>query len=481
MFRNTLTVIASLLFALPAFAQDTLWTKVYGGTGYDNAKSIFQFGDGGYIVGGQTSSFGVDNFDCLILRTDENGDTLWMKTYGGVGGQSLTCMQQTTDGGFIISGTYAQQYEDGKIMLMKLNADGDSLWSSLLGADTLEESTASVCQTDDGGFMLCGRTWRPVTSYDFWLLKTNPDGIRQWMRYYDWWNGDNAECVIQTPDGGYVITGSTSSTESTDRDVFLMKVNASGDSVWAHRYGGEAAEDASRVIQTSDGGFAIAGNTESYGMGGKDLYVIKTDGNGVLEWSNQFGSTYHDVALDIVETLDGGYVVTGSWYVPGVSWDACLLKLNSEGDSLWSRLYGGTTGNEYGYAIKQTMDNGYIIAGTTTSFGAENTAVYLIKIAPNIIGVEEDSNLPSGFSLEQNYPNPFNATTNIRYSLNSSSEIELTVYDLLGRKVQTLDRGFKKAGNHSVDFDASEFSSGIYFYKLSAGEFSETKKMVLLK
>ncbi|MFQ5869086.1 MAG: T9SS type A sorting domain-containing protein [Candidatus Zixiibacteriota bacterium] len=470
------------LMSPTAFAQDTLWTKTYGGSLNDVGISVFQTADGGYAVGGYTNSPPAQLYDCYLLRTDENGDSLWAKTYGGEGSQYVNCLQQTTDGGFVMTGITEGIFLDSPVYLLKTDSDGDSIWAQTYGADSLSETSTWVEQTSDGGYIISGHTWRPVTGFDFFLIKTDPDGNEEWTRYYAWPNADYAYCVRQTSDGGYIVTGGTSSNELYEFDVLLMKLDAVGDSVWAARYGGDDDDRGDCVLETSDGDYIIAGSTESFGAGGQDVYLIKTDEGGDTLWTRTLGDTYHDAATAVAETSDGGYVVTGAWTIPGVTLDAYVVRLDVAGNVLWSGLYGGEE-SETGYSIQQTDDGGYILVASTLSFGAGEVDIYLVKLAPDAVNVEDNSDgrLSLDFVLCQNYPNPFNASTVVNYQLPVDSHVKLEVHNILGEKIGVLVDEMQETGYKSVSWDASELASGIYFYKLTAGHFTETKRMMLVK
>ena len=160
--------------------------------------------------------------------------------------------------------------------------------------------------------------------------------------------------------------------------------------------------------------------------------------------------------------------------------DFYLVKTNNQGDRLWTRTYGGIC-DDYAYSVQQTADGGYIMAGFTYSFGADNGDFYLVKLGAETSGEPISLSLPLRYSLHPNYPNPFNPSTRIAYDLPSPSSVTLEIFDLLGRRVTTLAKGVQPAGNYSIPFDGSALPSGLYFYRLQAGDFVQTQKMVLLK
>ena len=613
MKRVTLfTILLAVLLASTAAADpgDTLWTRTYGGSGNDYGYSVQQTTDGGYIVAGVTKSFGAGENDVYLVKTDAEGDTLWTRTYGGSDDDYCWSVQQTTDGGYVIAGfTYSFGAGSCDAHLIKTDTNGDTLWTHTYGGSESDYSQ-SVQQTTDGGYIIAGFTSSfGAGSNDYYLVKTDANGDTLWTRTYGGSGRDDGYSVQQTTDGGYIIVGWTQSFGAGMNDVYLVKTDADGNSLWTRTYGGSANDCGWFVQQTSDGGYIIAGETASSGAGSSDYYLVKTDANGDILWTRTYGGSSYDASWGIQQTTDGGYVVIGFTYSFGVGGDIYLVKTDANGDSLWSRTYGGSSGDD-AFSVQQTTDGGYIIGGSTRSFGAGGGDVWLVKVAgeaplPDVtieilpddppvtvpqggnfgftgsvtnntedpqvtdawtmaVGPEKETygpfkvlnnvdlepfetrtahfnqgvpnlaplgfynyiaycgdypstvidssffeveviegqfteageagwvltgsfsegdlvDLPSEFALLSNYPNPFNAQTVIEYQLPVSSTVKLEVYNLLGSKVATLVNGEEEAAYKSVTWDASEVSSGVYFYKLTAGDYTQTRRMMLVR
>ena len=260
----------------------------------------------------------------------------------------------------------------------------------------------------------------------------------------------------------------------------MIKTDSSGNEEWTQTFGGSYDDVGNSVQQTSDGGYIIAGHTASYGAGSFDVYLIKTEGNGNEEWTQTFGGISSDWGSSVQQTTDGGYIIEG---VTGdyPNYDVYLIKTDGSGNEDWTQTFGGSNWDE-GRSVQQTTDGGYIIAGTTESFGAGEWDVWLIRLESEL-GVEErfGSLHPSEFILYPPYPNPFNPQTTIAFTLPHADEITIAVYDITGREVARLVDGMKPAGEHSVVFDAKDLVSGVYFARLEAGEFKQTRKMLLIK
>jgi len=487
MRKKVLLTIASVLLLVSTTAAgpgDTLWTRTHGGSDDDYGRSVKQTSDGGYIIAGWTASFGAGGYDVYLLKTDSSGDSLWTRTYGGSEYDYGYSVQQTSDGGYIIAG-YTQSFGAGHYdaYLLKTDSSGDSLWTRTYGGSSGDYGY-SVQQTSDGGYIIAGLTYSfGAGGSDVYLLKTDSAGDTLWTRTYGGSDYDYGQSVKQTSDGGYIIAGVTGSFGAGGYDVWLLKTDSAGDTLWTDTFGGSNDDYGYSVQQTSDGGYVIAGRTESFGAGGYDVYLLKTDSSGDSLWTRTYGGSENDNGYSVQETSDGGYViagVTGS-FGAGNS-DVWLLKTDSAGDTLWTRTYGGSDSDD-GYSVQRTSDGGYIIAGETYSFGAGEADVYLLCVTGDgsVVDADGESHNPVGFSLSQNYPNPFNAQTVIEYKLPAGGQATLAVYNLVGQRLATLVEKRHQPGYRSIIWDASDFSSGVYFYRLTAGDFTETRRMMLVK
>jgi hypothetical protein len=482
-------VLMFISFSVTALAQpspDTLWTRMYGGSGRDEAYSIQQTDDGGYIVAGFTSSFGVDRAgDFYLVKANSVGDTLWTRTYGGSLNDLAYSVQQTTDGGYIVAGaTSSFSAGDYDMYLVKTDEFGDTLWTRSYG-DTSQDWAWSVQRTDDGGYILAGHTASfGAGDYDMYLVKTDDYGDTLWTRTYGGTEDEIAYSIRQTTDGGYIVAGYSESFDADTADVYLVKLDDQGDTLWTRTYGGSGGDGGYCVKQTDDGGYILAGYTWSFGTGlSGDIYLVKTDSQGDTLWTRTFGGSREDRAYSVQQSSDGGYILAGYTLSSGASgYDFYLVKTDSHGDSLWTRTYGGDM-DDYASCVRQTTDGGYILAGYTYSFGVGHEDImYVVKTGPEESGTEMSTiGVPSQYILYPAFPNPFNPSAQITFALPRTGEVSLKVFNLLGQEVATLAHGTQSAGSHVVTFDGSALPSGIYFCRLQAGTFVQTQKMMLLK
>lgn len=367
-----------IILFIPSILFGQGWERIYGGENTDKGRSVQQTLDGGYIIVGYTYSFGMGKADIYLIKIDSNGDTIWTKTYGGENNDFGHFVQQTTDDGYIITGT-SESFGNGStdIYLVKTDSNGDTLWSKTFGQEHIDIGN-SVQQTSDEGFIITGYYYFYGISIML-LIKTDNNGDELWTKYYTVGDISQGYSVQQTFDGGYIVTGAIKSYGNEYTDVYLMKTDHNGDTLWTRKYGGVIDDYGSSVQQTSDGGYIITGATESFGnFYSKDVYLIKTDGIGDTLWTKTFGGDYDERGYCVQQTFDEGYIITGYTVSFGHGLeDVYLIKTDNFGDTLWTKTIGGNE-NDQGISIQQTTDFGFIITGMTESFGTSSD-IYLIK------------------------------------------------------------------------------------------------------
>jgi hypothetical protein len=360
----------------------TAWTtfeKTFGGANDDVGNSVQQTADGGFIVAGKTSSSGAGVLDVYLIKTDASGTLEWEKTYGGIYNDFGNSALQTTDGGFIIAGyTYSYGAGDTDVYLIKTDSNGNHEWEKTYGGASYSSGN-SVQQTTDGGFVISGSYSLYGTNQDVYLIKADASGNPEWEKTYGGGlYNDDGNSVQQTIDGGFVISGNYSY-GWPNQDVYLVKTDASGTPEWEKTYGGPGTEFGNSVKQTSDGGFVVLGSTSSCTSCSHDVYLIKTDASGNVEWEKTYGGASIDGGYSVDQTSDGGFIVAGYTYSFGAGIaDVYLIKTDALGNPEWEKTYGGLD-YDFGTSIRQTNEGGFIVTGYTYSYGAGGYDVYLIK------------------------------------------------------------------------------------------------------
>jgi hypothetical protein len=375
----------------------------------DVGFSLIQTSDGGYAITGFTESFGAGDRDVYVVKLDAHGNLQWTKTIGGPGNEEGFSLIQTSDGGYAIAGfTISFGAGGADVYVVKLDAKGNLQWTRTIGGES-DDIGHSLIQTSDGGYAIAGLTSSfGAGGDDVYLVKLDAKGNLQWTRTIGGESDDIGHSLIQTSDGGYAIAGYTYSLNAEDWDVYVVKLDANGNLQWTKTIGGENNEGIllihapADIIQTSDGGYAIAGSTKSFGAGKDDVYVVKLDANGNLQWTKTIGGTGYDWGESLIQTSDGGYAIAGYTESFGTrSGDVYLVKLDANGNLQWTKTIGGT-GWDVGHSLIQTSDGGYAIASFTESFGARDLDVYVVKLDRNgnaCCAVSQTSQVGSGGRL----------------------------------------------------------------------------------
>jgi len=507
--KKLLLLSALFLNSLIIFSQAPIiqWQKSLGGSNEEEAYSIKQATDGGYIIVGSSSSNdgdvtghhgGSSANDYWIVKLDSLGNKQWQKSLGGTDDDYATFVQQTTDGGYIIAGV--SNSNDGDVTgnhgnydywIVKLDNTGTILWQKSFGGSS-DDFAAYIQQTSDGGYIIGGISnsndgdvtthHNTTATADYWIVKLNSSGVIQWQKSLGGTDDDYATFVQQTTDGGYIVSGSSFSNtngdvtgnhgNSSSTDYWIVKLDINGIIQWQKSLGGTNSDWANSIQQTTDGGYIITGESISTDgditnhIGDYDYWVVKLDGNGIIQWQKSLGGIYWDKASSIQQTSDGGYIIAGfsysnngdvsghwgSTFIP----DYWIVKINSIGTLQWQKSLGGTD-LDMAYSIQQTSDGGYIIAGYSESndgnvtFNNGLSDYWIVKLSATTTGVEENS-IQNLISV---YPNPNTGTFIIKTKCAST----YSIINELGQTIQQVE--LNSSNNYSMNIE--NLSNGIYF------------------
>ncbi len=491
--RRACVLIISLMLVgtvnLLAQGPDTLWTRAYGGDHDDCCCAVIEASTGGYVLAGWTQSFGAGGKDVYLLKIDVNGDTVWTKTFGGTAGEEGRDIKETFDGGYIIAGwTESSGAGGADVYLVKTDANGNEEWTTIYGL-LYNEYADAVQQTPDSGYIIAGRfNSFGYGGYDIFIERFDQGGNPLWASYAgdSLWNVGKS--MAQTTDGGFIIAGSTMhGTQSLN--TYLVKVDALGDTIWDASIGSTFWEVGDEVKQALDGGFVIAG-TGLTAANSSELLLVKTDSLGNPEWLRRHGYGGWDEGHSVEVLSDGGYILAGeSESETGDGFDVYLSRTYPNGFALWSECFGGND-HDYGYSAKITSDGGYIIAGKTRSYGNGLHDVYVVKTQPDL-GIEAYPDPPLSPAKLEVAPNPFRLNIEIKVSgvseYRSIGVSEIKIFDIAGRTVKTLS--FSKshaAASINITWDGRDekdrvLPSGIYYVRFRNNSKSLTKKVLKIQ
>ncbi len=371
-------------FFIPTILFSQGWERIIGSNGRDAGISIQQTTDGGYIITGYTGPPDSYDKDLYLIKINNAGDTIWTKTFDNGSDEWGASVKQTSDGGYIITGSiHGMSYNYSDVYLVKTDNNGDTIWSRTYGRGG-NDYGSSVQQTTDGGYIITGATAiAGSASDDVYLIKTNDIGDTIWTKTIGGSNIDAGSCCKQTIDGGYIITGHTSSYGNGNRDVYLIKTDSYGDTLWTKTFDNDEWNIGCYVQQTTDGGYIVTGYSGGLvNYNDFNVFLIKTNPNGETLWTKTYGGEYEDYGLSVQQSLDGGYVIAGTTELTDSgNHDVYLIKTNSSGDTIWTKSFGHGSW-DIGHSLQQTVDGGYIVVGETNS-SETYSDVYIIKTDEN--------------------------------------------------------------------------------------------------
>ena len=366
MMKNIVVIILSLMMlGASAYASpiSQKWLQTYGGTDEDSITCIQQTMDGGYIAAGHTRSFAPGLYIyIMVIKLDANGNVSWQKTYHyGTWISNASTIQQTSDGGYILAG-FTTLPSNVTGWILKLASNGDIVWQKVYN-EIIE--FRSLKQTAEGGYIAVGDTS---------VLRLNSDGSVLWQRRIGGLDYLSLNDIQQAPDGSYIVTGHH---YNYDYDILVLKMDTNGNLLWQKTYRGSVAEIPHSIQIMPEGGYIVAASSASNAL------VFRIDENGTIVWQKRpFGGLGEDVVHHIKkQTGYDRYIMLGSTnsFGSGDS-DMWLLAISSStGSMVWQIMYGGED-DDYGFFFNETIDGGYVIAGNTRSFDVDGQSLMILKL-----------------------------------------------------------------------------------------------------
>jgi hypothetical protein len=372
------------------------WNLTFGGRYGDGVWCLQETENGGYILVGNTASRG-EGSDLFLIRTDALGNSIWSKIFGGSGEDVGYFVQETKDDGFIVTGS-TKSFAMGEelLWLVKTDRNGNLSWDKTFGGFVYSSGDGgwSVNETDDGGYIVAGYTQSLGGGRkDLWLIKTDELGSRIWDRTFGGRDNDVGMSVLQSRDGGYIVAGRTASFGKDGDDIWLLKTDSRGEELWNATFGGKQDDAGFEVVELADG-YAVVGRTES-GFDKRRIILIKVDPDGQKLWERTYiGSA----AASLQSTDDGGFVIAGRMDNKKTGRDALIIKTDSEGSEEWSMILGGSADDIGTFAV-QSRDGSYTLAGITNSLGLGSEDAWLVKIRTEPLSDENEKQLQNSSSL----------------------------------------------------------------------------------
>jgi len=361
------------LIILLMFSQNP-WERTYGGEQDDAGFYFIESNDSNYVIVGNTYSF-ENGSDIYVLKINENGDTLWAKTYGTENNEFSFSIKKQNGNYLIVGNTETDDSSESDIYIIKIDENGNLIWSKIIQSPSLEYARNFEI-SQEGEILIAGFIKAPQGNFDIYILKTDSLGNLLWQKRYGG-NMDDFGYSLCKTENEYLVVGNTYSFGNGGSDIYVLKINENGDTLWTKTYGREDNDFGFYISKDVDGNYFICGSSYWIYFGYEICYMkITRDGN--LIWRRYLGSLSDDFAWFMQRTHDGGYVITGNFGT--LVW---LLKTDSLGYALWSKNYGGA-GFETGYCVRELRDSSYMIVGKTSSFGAGGYDVYIIKTEKDV-------------------------------------------------------------------------------------------------
>ncbi len=474
-----LMLVSAAALGPEASAQELLWEHAYGGVAEDIVYAVQEIPGGGYVFAGYTSSFGAGGRDGYLIRTDADGDTLWTRTYGGSLNDATWSIELTPDDGFVMAGETASYGHGGTdVYLVRTDADGDTLWTRTYG-DLGDDTGNAIARTREGGYAIAGRGWNMSTgNVDVYLVIVDAWGNLLSTHYYGQSGWDVALDLEATAEGGFILGGATNSFGAGGFDQYLIKTDAGGDTLWTRTYGGEEDEWCHGLTQTRDWGYVLAGNTMSFSVGDFDAYAVRTTALGDTLWTRVYGGPYRNDFNAVAETPDGGFVRAGDRADPSaaVAWG---VRMGADGDTLWTHNYGrgGVYNLDSPGDLSVTSDGSFVLAGLSERPGTSMYDAWILKIRDDF----QNLLLTGSVAPLRVSPNPCRATTTISAHFTNACHTAVSVYGLQGEKIGTVFDGPVEAGTRAFTWNFGQHTTGIFFFKLTNGARTLTRKVTLVE
>ena len=533
--KKNLFLIVMMVWSCGVLLSQETWVKTFGGKRDDMCHSIVTTPDGGNVMTGSTESndgvfmgMSKGGLDIFVIKLDSRGSVEWKKTIGGAGSDESMSITTSPDGGYVLTGATNSNDGDFKgmnkggrdILVIKLDSRGDAEWKKTFGGTGGEEGN-SITTSPDGGYILTGETNSNDDDFegmnkgrdDIFVIKLDSRGDVEWKKTFGGTWDEQGSSITTTPDGGCVLTGEIESIDGDFErmrkgitDLFVIKLDSRGDVEWKKTFGGTGWEQSSSITTTPDGGCVLTGMTSSNdgdfnGMNKDedDIFVIKLDSRGDLEWKKTFGGTGWESGCSITTTPDGGCVLTGETSsndgdfngMKKGQFDIFVIRLDSRGDVEWKKTFGGTWWEE-GLSITTTPDGGCVLTGETTSNDGDfnmnssrviNSDIFVMKLdsTGTLNSTTSVNDARSSSTQLVVYPNPYSSSSTITYILEVPSQIRIELMNTLGEITDVVFDGYSQAGTQSLPLNTTSITSGMYWIRMTTSTGAKTTQVSVVR
>lgn len=368
-------------------AVETTWNRVYGGPGDDALYAVQRTPDGGFVAAGSSVATATSYIgDLWLLRVDAEGEPLWSATFGGQDSDYGTGVALAGDGGYALYG-YGYSWSSGAgsvLVLVKTDEQGAQEWRATYGDPELENEANEIIATSDGGFLLTGQVFDDMRFYQGLAIKVDAQGVEEWSLALggDDMDDDYVRAALERDDGGFVLAGHTESSGAGEADGWLIGVSASGEVEWERTFGGTNYDYGYALVAPSDGGWLLAGATYSDVVDIQcDAWLVRTGEQGAATWEARLGDGEHDYVFGAVERPAGGFLLAGTSYDAygdgGV--DLSLWATDAQGAEAWASSFAGRD-LDSAYGLRRVGQAGYVVAGVTESWGAGGSDGWLLRL-----------------------------------------------------------------------------------------------------
>jgi len=468
--RNVLFAFALFISSLSSTFSQITFERNYDTLGFYYANCVRQTLDGGYVFCG--SSYNSSSAqDAEIVKTDEYGNVMWAKKYGGPNTDGAIAIEVTADSNYFVFGLKDfVNVSQSDIWILKLDANGDTIFTKIIELGSGTNFIRGSTKTFDGGFALTGYTdTRGQGFNDVSLIKLTSSGDTSWIKTYGGLDNDNGYSVSQNSDSGFIISGRTGSFNVQMEDMYIIRTNVTGDTLWTRTFGFSNVDFAASAKQTPDGGFVLAGTSWDTTVGNYDIYLLKFDPLGTLIWDKRLPRGIENFASGLEILSDGKIIISGTILGAGNMYDSYLIVTDSFGDTLWTRTFGLPNHSEQTYSLSLTSDGGFILAGSSDDIVG---VAYLLKTDSigNLINLVKNISANPTFIV---YPNPTSEIIQIKnISELDYHHLNYKIFNLFGKEVR-----FGNLQSITNEIDLTGLIPEIYLLKI----FSEKSTLQTIK